>query len=189
MLTVLLSKLRAVLGPDILTGRGSVHLTLPAGARVDVEEALAAVHRAEPAVVLGDWPRAWSAGLCAQFIAARPLLDGTDLPWLDAWRRRLDETFDRALEAYAAACLALGGTELPAAARAARRLLVRNPLVRPATACSSQAVADGGNIAEALQTYEHARTVRRDELGVPPGPAIQALHAQLLGTSTGDASP
>jgi DNA-binding SARP family transcriptional activator len=185
-LTVLLSKLRAVLGADVLAGRGSVHLALPAGARVDVEEALAAVHHAESAVVLGDWPRAWSAGLSAQFIAARPLLDGIDLPWLDTWRRRLDDALDRAVEAYAAACLGLGGTELPAAARAARRLLERNPLRETGYCLLMRSLAGRGNIAEALQTYEHARTILRNELGIPPGPAIQALHRQLLGTHTAD---
>src|SRR6185436_7091200 len=35
-LTVLLSKLRAVLGPDVLDGRGQVRIALPPGARVDV---------------------------------------------------------------------------------------------------------------------------------------------------------
>ena len=121
-LTVLLSKLRAAVGPDVLAGRGEVRVTLPPAARVDVEEALAAVHRAESAVVQQDWPRAWSAALCAQYVAARPLLPGQDdLPWLDGWRRRLDDTFERGLEAYAAACLGLGGTELAGAERAARR--------------------------------------------------------------------
>src|SRR5204862_4253569 len=65
-LTVLLSKLRAAVGADVLAGRGSVHLALPPGARVDVEQALAALHRAESAVVQGDWARAWSAALCAR---------------------------------------------------------------------------------------------------------------------------
>lgn len=187
-LTVLLSKLRTALGADVLVGRGSVRLSLPAEARVDVETALAAVHRAESAVVLGDWPRAWSGGLCAQFIARRPLLDGTDLPWVDTWRLRLDDVLDRALEAYAAACLGLGGTEIPAASRAARLILERNPIRETGYRLLMQALADDGNVAQALQTYEHARTVLRDELGVPPGPAIQALHAQLLGTSTTDPS-
>jgi pentatricopeptide repeat protein len=43
-----------------------------------------------------------------------------------------------------------------------------------------EALAASGNVAEALQVYEHARTVLRDELGVPPGPAIQEVHATLL---------
>ena len=181
-LTVLLSKLRAAVGADVLAGRGSVHVALPDGARVDVEEALAALHRAESAVVQGEWARAWSAALCAQAVTARPLLsDHDDLPWLDAWRARLADARDGALEAYAAACLGLGGTELAGAERAARRLLEHNPFRETGYGLLMQALAARGNVAEALHAYERARTVLRDELGVPPGPAIQEIHASLLG--------
>ncbi len=181
-LTVLLSKLRAAVGADVLAGRGRVQVVLPAGARVDLEEALAALHRAESAVVQGDWARAWVAALCAQFVAARPLLPGVDdLPWLYAWRRRLDDALDGALEAYAAACLGLGGTELAGAERAARRLLEHNPLRETGYRLLMQALAARGNVAEAFQVYERARTVLRDELGIPPGPAIHEVHATLLG--------
>jgi DNA-binding SARP family transcriptional activator len=181
-LTVLLSKLRAAVGADVLAGRGSVHVALPPDARVDVEEALAAVHRAQSAVVQGEWPRAWTAALCAQLVTARRLLpDHDDLPWLDSWRRRLDDALDGALEAYAAACLGLGGTEVAGAERAARRLLEHNPLRETGYKLLMQALAARGNVAEALNVYERARTVLRDELGIPPGPAIHAVHATLLG--------
>jgi SARP family transcriptional regulator, regulator of embCAB operon len=179
-LTALLSKLRAVLGTDVLAGRSSIQLMLPVDARVDVEHALAAVHRAESAVALGSWARGWSAALSAQFIAARPLLQGCDRPWIDAWRRRLDDTLERALEAYAAACLGLGGTELHAAERAARRLLERSPLRETGYQLLMQSLAARGNVAEALVVYEQARTVLRDQLGTTPGPGMQALHSQLL---------
>lgn len=53
-LTVLLSKLRSAVGPEVLRGRGDVTLALPAAARVDVEDALAGVHEAESAVALGE---------------------------------------------------------------------------------------------------------------------------------------
>jgi SARP family transcriptional regulator, regulator of embCAB operon len=179
--TVLLSKLRAAVGAGVLVGRGDVHLALPADARVDVEQALAAVHRAESAVVQRDWARAWSAALCAQYVADRPLLPGhDDLPWLDAWRRRLEDTRERALEAYAAACLALGGTEVAGAERAARRLLELNPLRETGYALLMQALAARGHVPEALHVYERARTVLRDELGIPPGQAIARLHSELL---------
>jgi DNA-binding SARP family transcriptional activator len=181
-LTVLLSKLRSAVGADVLAGRGSVHVALPPNARVDVEAALAAVHRAESAVVQGDWARAWGAALCAQYVAARPLLaDHEDLPWLDAWRRRLEDVLDSALEAYAAACLGLGGTELAGAERAARRLVEHSPLRETGYRLLMQALAARGNVAEALGVYERARTVLRDELGIPPGPAIHEMHATLLG--------
>jgi DNA-binding SARP family transcriptional activator len=181
-LTVLLSKLRAAVGADVLAGRGSVRVVLPPAARVDVEQALAALHRAESAVVQGDWARAWSAALCARYVTARPLLpDHDDLPWLDLWRRRLDDALDSALEAYAAACLGLGGTEIAGAERAARRLLEHNPLRETGYGLLMQALAARGNVAEALRVYERARTVLRDELGIPPGPAIHEIHAALLG--------
>jgi DNA-binding SARP family transcriptional activator len=179
-LSVLLSKLRAAVGAGVVVGRPSVALSLPDDARVDVEAALAAVHRAESAVVQRDWARAWSAALCAQYVAARPLLPGHDLPWLDDWRRRLDDTFERALEAYAAACLGLGGTELAGAERAARRLVQRNPLREPGYELLMMALAARGRVPEALREYERARSVLRDELGIAPGPAIAALHTQLL---------
>src|SRR3954469_13265308 len=70
-LTVLLSKLRAAVGADVLAVRGSVSVALAPHARVDVEQALAALHRAESAVVQGDWTRAWSAPLCARYVGAR----------------------------------------------------------------------------------------------------------------------
>jgi DNA-binding SARP family transcriptional activator len=180
-LTVLLSKLRAVLGPDVLVGRGDVRLELPPGARVDAEQAILAAHRAESAMVQEDWVRAWSASLCAQYIAARPLLsDVCELPWLDEWRRRLGDALDRSLEVYAAACLALGGTELGGAERAARRLVQRNPLSETGYGLLMRAVAARGRVPEALGVYEQARTVLRDELGIPPSAAIAQLHAQLL---------
>jgi SARP family transcriptional regulator, regulator of embCAB operon len=180
-LTVLLSKLRAALGADVLVGRGSVRVALPPGARVDIEQALAALHRAESAVVQGEWARAWSAALCARYVTARPLLpDHDNLPWLDSWRQRLDDALDSALEAYAAACLGLGGTEIAGAERAARRLLEHNPLRETGYGLLMQALAARGNVAEALHVYERARRVLRDELGIPPGPAIHEIHATLL---------
>ena len=103
-----------------------------------------------------------------------------DLPWLDGWRRRLDDTFERALEAYAAACLGLGGTELAGAERAARRLVEHNPLRETGCSMLMRALAARGQVPEALRVYERARTVLRDELGIPPGAAIASLHTQLL---------
>jgi pentatricopeptide repeat protein len=178
---VLLSKLRAAVGREILAGRGSVRVVLPAGARVDVERALEALHCAESAVVQSAWTRAWSAALCARYVSARPLLAEHDGPaWLDAWRRRLDDVHDAALEAYAAACLGLGGTELAGAERAARALLEHNPLRESGYGLLMRALAARGNTAEALQVYERLRTLLRDELGIPPGPAMQQVHAALL---------
>ena len=48
-LTVLVSKLRAALGPEVLGGRTELRLNLPRDARIDVEDCLAAIHEAQSA--------------------------------------------------------------------------------------------------------------------------------------------
>ena len=179
-LTVLVSKLRAALGAQMLSGRSELRLNLPADARLDVEDALEAVHEAQSAVVLADWKRAWGPALRAQLIAGRRLLPEHDTPWLDQWRQRLDDVHDRAIEAYAASCLGIGGTELPGAERAARTLIERSPLRETGYALLMDALATQGNVAEAMRVYDRARTSLQRELGITPGPAIQQAHARLL---------
>jgi pentatricopeptide repeat protein len=161
-----------------------VTLALPAAARVDVEDALAGVHEAESAVALGEWRRAWGPALRAQFIAGRRLLPQHEAPWIDAWRRRLDDVLDHALEAYAAACLGIGGAELAGAERAARRLVEHSPLRETGYRLLMDALAAQGNVGEAMRVYDRARMKLRDELGMTPGPAIQEAHSRLLGHAT-----
>jgi DNA-binding SARP family transcriptional activator len=180
-LTALLSKLRATVGPDVIRGRREVTLALPAAARVDVEEAFAGVHTAESAVALGEWRRAWGPALRAQFISARGLLPEHEAPWIDDWRRRLDDVLVHALEAYAAACLGIGGAELAGAERTARRLVDHSPLRESGYCLLMETLAAQGNVGEAMRVYDRARMTLREELGLPPGPAIQEAHARLLG--------
>jgi SARP family transcriptional regulator, regulator of embCAB operon len=183
-LTVLLSKLRAIVGPELLRGRGDVTLALPEAARVDVEDALAGVHAAESAVAVGEWRRAWGPALRAQFIAGRRLLPEHEAPWIDEWRRRLDDVLDHALEAYGAACLGIGGSELAGAERAGRRLVERSPLRESGYCLLMDALAARGNVGEAMRVYDRARERLREELGMTPGPAIQEAHSRLLGQAT-----
>jgi SARP family transcriptional regulator, regulator of embCAB operon len=184
-LAALLSKVRAALGNRYLEGRTELSLALPAGAQVDVERAVAAVHEAESACWLGDWARAWSAGLAAHLVARRPLLPDYESAWIDEWRRTLDGVLVRSLECYAQACLRLGGTELAAAERAGRQLVRSAPLRESGYALLMEALEAQGNVAEALVVYETLRTRLRDELGVPPAETVQALHRRLLGTDPG----
>jgi SARP family transcriptional regulator, regulator of embCAB operon len=183
-LTVLLSKLRATVGAEILGGRGDVTLALPVAARVDVEDAFAGVHAAQSAVALGEWKRAWGPALRAQFIAGRRLLPEQEAPWIDEWRQRLDDVLDHALEAYAAACLGIGGTELAGAERAARRLIDRSPLRESGYRLLMDTLAVQGNVGEAMRVYDRARRMLREELGIAPGRAIREAHARLLNQGT-----
>jgi len=177
-LTALVSKVRGALGTEILQGRSELELRLPPETVVDVEQAETAVHAAESACALEDWPRAWSASLTAQCVASRPFLiehDGPD--WVDERRRELADVLARGLECYTSACLGLGGAEL---ASAARRLVRLAPLRESGHVLLMDALAARGNTAEALAAYERLRELLRDELGVPPCAEAQERHRALL---------
>ena len=179
-LSVLISKVRAVVGPDVLRGRGALSVVLPEPAHVDVEVAIAALHTAESAIALGDWRRAWSLSLTGQFVARRPFLPEADGPWAESWRRRLADMHVRSLECYATACLEMGGPELPGAERAARELLEVAPFRETGHLLLMRTLAARGNVAEALAAYERLRVLLREELGVDPSRAVQDVYAELL---------
>jgi SARP family transcriptional regulator, regulator of embCAB operon len=180
-LSVLLSKVRRVLGPELLVGRAQVELLLPADAFVDVEAALEALHRAESHVANGEWAAAWGPSGVAYHVATRPLLRSHDRPWLDDWRRRLDDVRIRGLECFAAARLGLGGPTLPQAADCARQLIELAPFRETGHLILMEALERSGNVAEALRAYDRLRIMLRDELGVAPSPAVQTAHRRLLG--------
>jgi DNA-binding SARP family transcriptional activator len=184
-LSVLLSKLRRVLGPDRLAGRAQLELVLPPDPFVDVEAALEALHRAESHVARAEWAEAWGPSGVAYHVASRPLLPGLDRPWLDDWRRRLDDVRVRGLECFATARLGLGGPTLPQAAECARRLIEIAPFRETGHVILMEALEQRGNLAEALRVYDNLRIMLREELGVAPSPTVQAVHRRLLSrTST-----
>ena len=178
---MLLSKLRRVLGPELLVGRAQIELVLPANAFVDVEAALDALHRAESHVANGEWAEAWGPSGVAYHVASRPLLESHDRPWLDEWRRRLDDVRVRGLECFAAARLGLGGPTLPQAADCARQLIELAPFRETGHRILMEALERSGNVAEALRAYDRLRVMLRDELGVAPSPAVQDVYRRLLG--------
>lgn len=182
--SVLLSKLRRAVGSDVLTGRGQVELVLSAHAFVDVEAALDALHRAESHVANEEWAEAWGPSGVAYHIASRPLFQGSDRPWLDEWRRRLDDVRVRGLECFAAARLGLGGPTLPQAVDCARKLVELAPYRESGHMILMEAFERQGNVAEALRAYDRLRVLLRDELGIAPSPAVQTVYRRLLGEAT-----
>jgi DNA-binding SARP family transcriptional activator len=183
-LSVLFSKLRSVVGPGLLSGRAQIELVLPPDAFVDVEAALEGLHRAESHVANGEWAEAWGPSGVAYHIASRPLLQGHDRPWLDEWRRRLDDVRLRGLKCFAAAKLGLGGPTLPQAADSARRLIELAPYRETGHLILMEALERSGNVAEALLAYDGLRIMLREELGIAPGPAVQSVYRRLLGEPT-----
>jgi SARP family transcriptional regulator, regulator of embCAB operon len=179
-LSVLLSKLRHGLGAGHLQGRTEVELLLPKATFVDVEAALEGAHRAESAIAEGRWAQAWGPAGIAYHVATRPFLTGLEAPWIDRWRRRLEEVRLRGLECFAAAGLGLGGPALAQAEERARMLTELAPYRETAHRLLMEALGRRGNVAEALRAYERLRVLLREELGIAPSPALQAVHQRLL---------
>ena len=180
-LNVLLSKLRRVAGPEMLTGRSEIDVALPRDAFIDVEAALEGLHRAESHVAQGEWADAWGPSGVAYHVASRPLLQGHDRPWLDEWRRRLEDVRVRGLECFAAARLGLGGPTLPQAEECGRRLIELAPYRETGHRILMEALERRGNVAEAMRVYDRLRVLLRDELGIAPSPAVQSVYRRLLG--------
>ncbi len=179
-LNAIVSKLRRVLGQGVIEGRSSLRMRLSPDAWVDVEVAEAAVHKAESRVVLHDWRHAWGPSLSALFITERVLLPEDEADWIEERRAALAEIHLRALEAYAAAALGTGGTELNAAVRAGRRLIRIAPLREHGYQILMHALAAQGNVGEALLVHAELSRLLREELGVAPSAATQAVHQELL---------
>jgi SARP family transcriptional regulator, regulator of embCAB operon len=184
-LSVLLSKLRHGLGADRLRGRTEIELLLPQTTFVDAEAALEGAHRAESAIAEGRWAQAWGPAGIAYHVATRPFLSGLEAPWIDEWRRRLEEVRLRGLECFAAAGLGLGGPALAQAEERARMLTELAPYRETAHRLLMEALERRGNVAEALRAYERLRVLLRDELGIAPSPAVQAVHRRLLQGAAG----
>jgi SARP family transcriptional regulator, regulator of embCAB operon len=180
-LSVLLSKLRSAVGRELLSGRSQIELVLPPDAFVDVEAALEGLHRAESHVAAGEWAEAWGPAGIAYHVASRPLLQGQDRPWLDEWRRRLDDVRLRGLECFAAARLGLGGPTLPQAEECGRRLIALAPYRESGHRILMEALEQRGNVAEALLVYDRLRVRLRDELGIAPSQSVQSVYRRLLG--------
>jgi len=172
-LAPLLSKVRRVVPLDGL--RVDV-----AALRVDVEEAVAAVHRAESALAQGQAHDAWGPSQVAMFVCGRPFLSGESGEWTEDERRRLAELRVRALEAYGRSTLGVGGTELAAAVRAGRALVELEPYRESGHRLLMEALEQEGNCAQALLVYEALRARLRDDLGISPSAETQSLHRRLL---------
>jgi predicted ATPase/DNA-binding SARP family transcriptional activator len=178
-LAALLTRVRRALGPDAVEGRSNLRLALP-DVWLDVDAARAAAADAEVALAAGNALRAVERAQVALELFERPLLPELTGRWVDEQRAELDGLHSDALETLARAALRLGGGELPAADRAARALIQREPYRESGYAVQMELLAARGNVAEALRVYDRLRVLLRDELGATPAPHVTALHDRLL---------
>lgn len=184
-LSAILSKIRKVITPLELEGRGSLRLMMPASTWVDIDAATEALHRAESAASRERFHDAWSPARVALHIAARGFLTDFDAPWIEDARTRVEELHLRALECYGEACLAIGGTEIDGARRCGQVLVSESPYRESGYRILMRAHEADGNPAEAIRLYGSLKARLAEELGASPGVQTQQLHKDILIRSEG----
>ena len=73
---------------------------------------------------------------------------------------------------------------MPQAASCGRLLVELAPFRESGYRILMEALERSGNVAEGLLVYDRLRITLRDELGVPPSPAVQEVYRRLLGEAS-----
>jgi DNA-binding SARP family transcriptional activator len=172
-----IARLRAALGEESIAGSPDGYALK--GARVDAvrfEELLA---ETRSALRDGDVPAAADTVASALALWRGPALQGlTGTAWFSAEARRLETLRVDALEEDFEVRLGLGEhRELAPALRAA---LADNPFRERLWAQLMLALYRSGRQADALETFQEARRVLADELGLEPGPELRRLQEAIL---------
>ena len=189
----LVAKLRSALrevGVDptevLTTGFGCYQLHLPPDARIDVEDAAAAVDASSAALARGDHDESQSAAGAAVRLTSPQFVPGGVGPWVERQQADLQALHLRALEALADAAIA--GRRLPAAIDAAEAAIALEPFRESAYHRLMRAHSAAGNRADALRAYDRCRRALAEQLGVNPSPATEAAYIELLGDAPSTAS-
>jgi DNA-binding SARP family transcriptional activator/tetratricopeptide (TPR) repeat protein len=105
-------------------------------------------------------------------------LAGIGGSWADRMRRTMRNEHNDAVVAWATAEIRIGNAA--ATIGPLTDLTDENPLVEAAAAALMRALYAAGRPSEALGQYERIRQHLRDELGLDPGPELNALHRAVL---------
>ena len=172
-----IARLRAALGEESIVGSADGYALK--GARVDAvrfEELLA---ETRAALRDGDVPAAADAVASALALWRGSALQGlTGTAWFSAEARRLETLHVDALEEDFEVRLALG--EHRELAPALRSALADNPFRERLWGQLMLALYRSGRQADALETFQEARRVLADELGLEPGPELRRLQEAIL---------
>ena len=185
-LNVLVSRLRRSLRPitghcpepAIKGGEGRYQLALPPGSLIDLERAMAALHRAEGLMRQAVWGAVVAEAQVTTEIAARGFLNGEGGEWVEGQRRLLVEARVHALECTVVAELARGHPAL--AEREAEQLVALAPLREAGHRLLMQALVAGGNPGQAVLAYHRCRRLLREHVGVAPSVEMEQLYRQLM---------
>jgi DNA-binding SARP family transcriptional activator len=191
-LSGLASRLRALLtrvgvpGSTALVGAGDWYeLRLPDAVDVDVDVAAARLRDAIDALAAGDPHRALGAARAATAISRHLFLPGEDGAWIEAQQSALLRTLLGALDVSATAFERFG--DISSAVDAAREAVELAPLAERGYARLMRLQLIAGDRADALRTFHRARELLARELGVEPGPAVQAAYLEVLRSTLGSA--
>ena len=177
-LSSLLTGVRRALGRDALVGRSVLTLTLSPDTWIDVDELREAAAAAEAALAAGAPDVALERARTALEETGQPVLPEMSGEWVEQLRSELGQLRFDLLETATRSALAVG--EVAAAERMAGSLIELEPYRESGYGLLMEALALGGNVAEALLIFDRVRVMLRDELCVPPAPALTALHSRLL---------
>ncbi|GAA2591995.1 hypothetical protein GCM10010399_23180 [Dactylosporangium fulvum] len=182
-----ISQLRRVLEPDrpprtppaVLVTRDPGYLLAIDGDQVDSVRFSRGVEAARRHLGTGAFDEAERA-LTAALSEWRgaPLADFADEEFATAVATQFGELYDSAVEELVEVQLATGRNA--AAVTAAQSLLDRHPFRERSWGQLMLALYREGRQADALAAFRRARTVLDEELGLPPGPELQALEMAIL---------
>jgi len=172
-----IARLRAAVGEGSIVGAADGYALKGAG--VDATRFADLLAEARAALRDGDVPAAADAVSGALALWRGPALQGlTGTAWFAAEARRLETLHVDALEEDFEIRLALGEhRELTPALRSA---LAANPFRERLWGQLMLALYRSGRQADALETYQEARRVLADELGLEPGPELRRLQEAIL---------
>jgi predicted ATPase/DNA-binding SARP family transcriptional activator len=172
-----IARLRAALGERSIVGAADGYALKDA--RVDAARFEELLAETRAALRDGDVPAAADAAASALALWRGPALQGlTATTWFSTEARRLEMLRVDALEEQFEAALALGEhRELTPAIRSA---LEDNPFRERLWGQLMLALYRSGRQADALETFQEARRVLADELGLEPGPDLRRLQEAIL---------
>jgi DNA-binding SARP family transcriptional activator len=177
----LVSRLRAVLGPEAIGGgRTGYRLVPQARFEVDLEEAELLVAEAEARLAAGEPAVARAAAGRALDLCGNGSLLEEDpyAEWAEEARAAAAGVHRRARRSAYRAALDLHDIE--EAANLAEAAIAADPLDEDAYRALMLAQQQAGRQGQALGAYERLREVLANELGADPSPESQAVHVAIL---------
>ena len=176
-ISVLVSRLRSVLGAERLPRSDAGYQLLADWIDLDVANHLAAA--ASRRLAGQNYASARLAAEAALALMRGDLLaDEPDSPWADEERAAVAKLSLDVRRTAARAALAIG--DFAAAREMSEAVVAADPYDEGALQVFMAALAHGGQPGSALATFARARKRLREDLGVDPSPATDAVHKAIL---------